>query len=249
MVFGIIKTEVGNASIQVNAPQFEALFRQAPAEVATQARTMIGRWFGHTRQTIQKNTTPGLRRAIKKHGWVFWRVEPFTTEKGGAAGIRRRFKANPNLGLESIVGKYRLRSSAEIAHEFGATVRATKARALAIPLQSTSTRRRKGTLFTPSEYAQTAEGQQRPLFVVSRRSKGQVVRKLVRETGETLASGKPKLEALFVLKKQVRIEPKLGVRESWDADAGYRQGVLEEHLRRAVEALSKQLRTAGRRAG
>lgn len=255
MVRGFVEVRTDSASIRANAPQFEELFRQAPREVIFQATTMMRRWFGHTRKTLEQHLRTGkhrgLLRAMKNHGWVKWRVEPFGGRKiRSERALRTQIDAWATPDIGAVEGRFQLRSQVEVLHEFGGTVRA-KAGALAVPIKfaklSSRARRDKG-IRTPKQYSESAEGRRNPLFLIDRRRKGRRVQVLARHTGEVTSRGKPKVESLWLLRKEVRIPASLGLRKSWDGDAGYRQRVLDEHLSRLVDGLGLRLRNLQRRA-
>lgn len=248
----ILRVGTTNATITANAPQFEELFRQAPKDVFFQARSLIGRWFGHTRNTIIRNAgTPGLKRAILKHGWVEFKVEPFTSARTQAQ-LRARIEKEKLLDLGSIVGRYELDSEAEIIQEFGGAVRARDG-SMAVPVgkfarMSQKTRRARN-LLSPADYSNSTEGRERPLVLIDKRRKGgRQVRVLARPTGTVRKDGKPKLEAVWVLRNEVDLRPQLNVRKSWDEDAGYRQRTLSEHLGVLVNDLGLRLQRIGRGA-
>ncbi|MCA8944582.1 MAG: hypothetical protein KDB80_18630 [Planctomycetes bacterium] len=247
MVSGILEVKSGEFAIRTNAPQFEELFRQAPREVLFQARSMMGRWFGHARKShiaaLKAAGERGLVRAMNRHGWVKWKVEPFPRAKSERA-LRNSIESWGTPDIGAIEGREVLRSRAEIALEFGETVQA-KSGSLAIPIgkyaRMTQTKRRQMNLRSPAQYAKSPEGKQRPLFTVKRKIGGERKEVLVRATGRKTKTGKDTLEPVFILRKSVNIPAKLGMRAAWDRDAGYRQRVLDEHLKRLVDGLGLRL--------
>lgn len=217
----------------------DGLFAQAPAVTAFHARVMVGRWFArHRREWVQQLPTR-LRKMARRGAYLFY-VDP-DPKAVNDLQIRRAIEADPDL--DRVGGKGVVRSDAALLLERGGTVRPRGSRFLAVPTgkyrRMSGDRRRALIGDNPTDYNQS--NPENPLFALGRRRRGSRVVVLGRRTGRQLASGRPQVEAAYLLVPQVNVPAQLGVVKSWDALSGYRGQTLQEATQRIVVEMAKRL--------
>ena len=237
--------DFGSLVISEDLSQLERFFGEAPKTVAFHTRVMTFRWFARHRKDWAAGLTPKMRK-LARRGAYLYRVEPAPRALNDSA-IRSAIEADPDL--DKVGGKGVLWSDTALVHERGGTVRPKSGRYLAVPIgkyrRMSGERRRAAIGDSPDEYNERNPDQ--PLFRMGRRRGGSRSVVLGRQTGKTLKSGKAQIEAVYLLKRSVRIPQTLGVQSSWDALAGYRASTLEEAVRRVVAEMERGIDKLPRR--
>ncbi|MEO0478419.1 MAG: hypothetical protein AAF196_02965 [Planctomycetota bacterium] len=226
--------------VRTNLSAFDRLWNAGPEIVAFHARDMLGRWFGRHGREWRAQLTPKTRK-LARRGVAYYYVDPRATS---AAQIRAAFKSR---GLDQrISGKLWMRSQVGLLLEFGGVVRPTQGRHLAIRTgrfaRMTQTRFRSEIGRSPADYNRRNPRNQ--AFVRARKTRKGTNAALMRVKPGTESAKKPSLEAVWILRRQVVIEPQLRIREVWDTLEGYRQRTFGEALQRIGADLAKEVRSA-----
>ncbi|MEO0479601.1 MAG: hypothetical protein AAF196_08985 [Planctomycetota bacterium] len=229
----------GFMELRTNLDAFERMWSKSPEIVAFHARNMLGRWFGRHGREWRAQLTPKTRR-LAKRGVAYYFVDP---EARSAAQIRAAFKSR---GLNTpISGKISMRSPAGLLLEFGGIVRPKRGPFLAIPAgkfrRMTSQRFRQQIGSSPTAY--NRRNPRNPLFTRQRRTRSGSNPVLVRKRPGTEGLEKPRLETVYLLRRQVYVPPQLGVRDVWAGLESYRDRTMREALQGAVEDMRKEVRS------
>jgi len=219
--------------------RLDALFGIAPEITAMHSRVMVGRWFAKHYQAWRFSLSSRLKRMERRGAFRFY-LDPGPKARTDAQ-IREAVSADPRL--ERVGGKGVVRSDAALLLERGGTVRPKRSRYLAVPagkFQRMNADKRRSLIGDgPADY--NARNPNARAFVLVRKRGGSPVPLLVRDTGQRLASGKPKLEVLFSLRRSVQVSPQLGVLAAWQRLEGYRQQTLSEATSRIVRDMSESV--------
>lgn len=210
-----------------NSRELVRLYRKAPEVVAEGMRDLVGRWYGRHRKDSLAAMPSRLRRLARRS--LEFSLRPKEAKKSGG-----------NYSLDAISGVAYLKSKAARALELGDTIKPTAAKYLTVPVgryRRMSTAKRKAEL--GFKKARNARGD-RKLVLIKKKRRGLEGAILARQMQRTDARGRRALQAVFVLKRQVRIEPQLGVRATWDSLDGYRQRTTQEALDKIVERMARR---------
>ena len=210
-----------------NSRELIRLYGQAPGVVAEGMRDLVGRWKGRHRKDSIAAMPSRLRRLARRS--LEFSLRPSEAQKRGG-----------DYPLDSISGVTYLKSKAARALELGATVTPKRGKFLTVPVgrfRRMSSAKRKAEL--GFQKARNARGDQK-LVLVKRRRRGMDGAILARQMQRTDARGRRRLQPVFVLKRQIRIEPQLGIRAMWDALEGYRQRTTQEALDKIVERMARR---------
>lgn len=227
----------GPITIATNMPDFGRMLELAPEATAFHSRVMLGRWFATWQREWRDGLPPRLRR-LQRRGSVLFFVDP----KGRSdAQIRTALKNQP---LAAISGKIWIRNEPALLLEFGGTVRPKNGNYLAIPAgrfrRMRGERRRAEIGKGPEDYRRRKLGNE--LFPLTRRRSGATRLVLGRQKRGTENDPKPKVESVYMLVRQARIQPQLGVRDSWAGQESYRARTAQE----ASDRITKDMAAAFR---
>jgi hypothetical protein len=149
-------------------------------------------------------------------------------------GIGRQMKVyrNPHGGnpLDMELGIF-TRSKITAMHETGGTVRA-KSGMMAIPVGSA-----RSSTGRMSQDISEFQGMRRAFDPKSAKAKGMKLFMVVKNGKSLLMRdiGNGQVEAMFVLKNRMVIQPRLRMRDTWDREEGYRINVLNKSVETALQ--------------
>ena len=222
----MIKVTSGDLTFQTNGDEIAELWRIAPEVAAPELRDLVAVYFLKWRKEALKAGPRFAQKLAKRGGYNF--------------GIRPKVGTQAK-SIEDIRGYWRTYSTVVWAHETGvADLRPVHRRRLAVPVGrfaklSTPQRRAQG-IRTPEQWNRKNPG--RKFVALGRKRKGARRTVLARPTGQTLKSGKPKLEVVFVLVPSVVLKPTLKLMSTWDSLSSYRTLRMRQRLDKITHILA-----------
>lgn len=232
-------TDLGPILVTSDLGALEGLFRKAPVITAFHSRVMLGRWFARHYKTW-KVRLPARLKQMERRGAIRFYVDPGPKARTDA-DIRKAVEADPRL--DRIGGRAEARSETTSLLERGGTVRPKQGSYLAIPTgkfrRMSGEKLRSQIGASPEDYSRRHPD--RPLFPLGRRRGGGNAIFLGRTTGQKTATGREKVEVVYILQRQATIAAQLGVLAAWDELQGYRDETLGVAIERIVAEMEKEL--------
>jgi len=204
--------------LEHNLDEVVEALRVVPRVVAFEMRNVVGRSFGRWNRAMKASPTK-VGRELAKRGAFTYKLSPSDAE----------YKQRRNESLDRVWGRFRSESQVVLAHEFGAHVRPKAGKYLTVPVG----KYRKIPRAERSKQGLAPE----QLSPIVRRRRGQSVIGLGVPTGQTLRSGEPKLDLVYVLRRSVTLKATLGMLSTWDRLQPDRDEILAEAVGRIAAAV------------